>query len=61
MSARCRGYAGEEDTILPCVIGPVARLPHATLVELPRLDHWAAYLPSELVLPHVNTFLAAAS
>ena len=56
-------YVGESDQLNPHIDvgGYVKRLPNATFVSLPGLDHLQAFTRSDLVLPHVKTFLEQVS
>lgn len=53
----CLAYVGADDPDRPRVEDWVALIPSATLVVLPGLDHWMGMYRSDLVLPHVRTFL----
>ena len=53
-------YVGESDAGNPRmeVKEDTKRLPNATFVSLPGLDHLQGYTRSDLVLPHIKKFLA---
>ena len=55
-------YAGESDEKRYVPAREAAeRLPNATVVSLPGLDHLQGYTRSDLVLPHIKNFLARVS
>ena len=54
-------YAGESDEFFPYVKEYTKRLPNATFVSLPGLDHVQGFTRSDLVLPHIKKFLARVS
>ncbi len=56
-------YVGENDDLAsPMAVQENAnRLPNATFVSLPGLDHFQAGRRSDLVLPHIKKFLAQVS
>jgi pimeloyl-ACP methyl ester carboxylesterase len=54
-------WVGQQDGTCVRVRQWVTQVPHATLVELPDLDHVASLYRSDLVLPHLRTFLAHAA
>ena len=56
-------YVGESDGVFPHteVKEAASRLPNATFVSLPGLDHIQAIARSDLMLPHVKKFLAQVS
>ena len=55
----CCLYAGETDPIYPEVAACSRDIPRVTFFSLPGLNHCEAYARSELVLPHVTSFLKA--
>jgi pimeloyl-ACP methyl ester carboxylesterase len=57
MTMPCLLYVGEADARAPRVEECAKLMPHVTFVSLPRLNHAQAYVHSELVLPHILTFL----
>ena len=56
-------YVGESDKLAPPikVKEDIKRLPNATLVSLPGLNHVQGLARSDLVLPHIMKFLAEVS
>jgi pimeloyl-ACP methyl ester carboxylesterase len=58
MTMPCLLFVGETDPRFPQVQQCVTHLPNATFFSLPGCDHVAALTRSDLVLPHVLTFLA---
>ena len=58
MSTSCLLFAGEADPRLARIRECAAKLSNATLFSLPGLDHVGTFLASNLVLPHVQAFLA---
>ena len=56
-------YVGESDGVFPHteVKEAASRLPNATFVSLPGLDHIQSIARSDLMLPHVKKFLAQVS
>ncbi len=56
-------YVGENDDLAsPMAVQDHAnRLPNATFVSLPGLDHFQGATRSDLVLPHIKRFLARVS
>jgi pimeloyl-ACP methyl ester carboxylesterase len=61
MTMPCFLYVGEDDPRFPKVEACVKGMPHATFVSIPGLNHAQANLRSDLVLPHIATFLQAVS
>jgi pimeloyl-ACP methyl ester carboxylesterase len=53
----CLLLVGEADARYRAVQECAKQLPHATLATLPGVDHDAALARSDLVLPHVRSFL----
>ena len=53
----CLAYVGDADPARNRVEQFVAQLPQASLVLLPGVDHGSGMVRSDLVLPHVRTFL----
>jgi pimeloyl-ACP methyl ester carboxylesterase len=53
-------YAGSADPIHDAARQTASEIPGAQFVSLPGLNHPAANLRSDLVLPHVEPFLAKA-
>jgi pimeloyl-ACP methyl ester carboxylesterase len=53
----CLIYVGDADPRHPESETYVRLIPDATFVSLPGLDHMTGISPSDLVLPHVRTFL----
>jgi pimeloyl-ACP methyl ester carboxylesterase len=58
MTMPCLLFAGEADPRLAQMRECTANLSNATLFSLPELDHVGTFLASNLVLPHVQAFLA---
>ena len=51
-------FAGENDlSFHDAARGDAARMPNATFVSLPGVDHTEAFQQSDLVLPHIKEFL----
>jgi pimeloyl-ACP methyl ester carboxylesterase len=50
-------YAGDQDSRYQGVKDCVRDMPNAQWVSIPGLDHLAAFVRSDLVLPHVHAFL----
>jgi pimeloyl-ACP methyl ester carboxylesterase len=57
MTMPCLLYVGEADTRAARVHECAQHLPNVTMVSLPGLNHVQAGVRSELVLPHITTFL----
>jgi len=57
MTMPCLLYVGGADARAPRVEECATRMPQVTFVSLPGLNHAQAYMRSELVLPHILTFL----
>jgi pimeloyl-ACP methyl ester carboxylesterase len=53
----CLVYTGEADPHNAATKKSRDALPNATFVTLPGLDHFAAFMRSDLVLPHILEFL----
>ena len=60
MTMPCFLYVGENDPRFPKVEACAKQIQDATFVSIPDLDHLQAYMRSDLVLPHITTFLEAA-
>ena len=58
MTMPCLLFVGETDPRFPQVHQCTTHIPNATFFSLPACDHTAALARSDLVLPHVRTFLA---
>lgn len=58
MHMPCVLFVGETDSLFPRVKQCVTEMPNASLFSLPECDHIATIVRSDLVLPHVKTFLA---
>jgi len=58
MTMPCLLFAGEADPVYPAVKECVKQMPNVTFFSLPGLGHVEAMAHSELVLPHITTFLA---
>jgi pimeloyl-ACP methyl ester carboxylesterase len=58
MSMPCLLFVGETDPRLPQVQECMKHLPNGTFVSFAGCEHVATLARSDLVLPHVNTFLA---
>ena len=58
LSLPCLVYVGEEDSYYARDKEAAERIPNATFVSLPGLDHWSAIYRSDLVIPHVRKFLS---
>jgi hypothetical protein len=54
----CLLFAGEEDDLYAGVQECVQHMPNVTLASFPGLNHIECFLRSDLVLPHVQEFLA---
>ncbi len=54
----CLLFAGEEDARYAAVREYARQLPRASFVALPGLNHIAAYVRSDFVVPHIMQFLA---
>lgn len=54
----CLAYAGEDDEGCARFLEMSTRMPHASFVALPGLNHITGLLRSDIVLPHVTAFLA---
>ncbi len=61
MTMPCLLFAGEDDPVYSENRECVRSMPNVTFFSLPDLGHAAAFLRSDLVLPHVTEFLAALS
>ena len=57
MTMPCFLFAGENDPRLSKIKAYVQRMPNATFVSIPGLDHSQTSMRSDLVLPHVEKFL----
>ncbi|MBI2161996.1 MAG: alpha/beta fold hydrolase [Candidatus Rokubacteria bacterium] len=57
MRMPCFLYSGEADGVLPDMQRCVQRIPHATFVSFPSLNHPEAFYRADVVLPPVMTFL----
>ena len=58
ISMPCLLFAGETDPRLPRVQARLKSLTDGTFFSLPGCDHVAALARSDLVLPHIKSFLA---
>jgi pimeloyl-ACP methyl ester carboxylesterase len=58
MTVPCLVYLGEGDDKDSSAKKWVGAMPNSTFVSFPGLDHIAAFLRSDLVLPHITKFLA---
>jgi pimeloyl-ACP methyl ester carboxylesterase len=58
MAMPCLLFVGETEPRLPAVQMCVQHLPNVTFFVVPGCDHFGAWARSDLVLPHVTTFLA---
>jgi pimeloyl-ACP methyl ester carboxylesterase len=54
----CLIYAGDKDPFFPKAQANARLIPDATFVPLPGLGHAEAFIRSDLILPHVERFLA---
>ena len=54
----CLLFAGETEPRLPDVQMCMQHIPNVTFFVVPGCDHMGAWARSDLVLPHVTTFLA---
>jgi pimeloyl-ACP methyl ester carboxylesterase len=61
MTMPCLLFVGEADPRCAKVQECVTRMPNATFVSFPDLNHAQAHLRSDLVLPHLLTFLQQVS
>ncbi|MGI8551525.1 MAG: alpha/beta fold hydrolase [Dehalococcoidia bacterium] len=61
MTMPCLVFSGDADFVYAGVKECVRHMPNVTFVSLPGLNHGQAIQRSDLVLPHVTTFLAEAS
>lgn len=61
MTMPCLLFAGDADPQYPGVRQCAQQMPNATLVTLPGLSHLEGFTRSDLVLPHVTTFLQEVS
>lgn len=57
MTMPCLLFVGESEPRLPDVQVCLAHLPNGRFVVIPGCDHFGAWARSDLVLPHVTTFL----
>ncbi|GAA1850008.1 hypothetical protein GCM10009736_15810 [Actinomadura bangladeshensis] len=53
------GLVGDQDPRLPSIRNTAAKIPSATLIELPNCSHLDAFTRTDLTLPTVRHFLAA--
>ena len=58
MAMPCLLFAGETEPRLPDVQMCMQHIPNVTFFVVPGCDHMGAWARSDLVLPHVTTFLA---
>lgn len=58
MSMPCLLFAGEREPRLSQIQSCVQQLPQGTFFMIPGCDHIGAWARSDVVLPHVTTFLA---
>ena len=58
MAMPCLLFAGETEPRLPAVQMCMQHIPNVTFFVVPGCDHMGAWARSDLVLPHVTTFLA---
>ncbi len=58
MTMPCLLFAGETEPRLPSVQACLQHMPNATFFVVPGCDHVGAWARSDMVLPHVTTFLA---
>jgi pimeloyl-ACP methyl ester carboxylesterase len=61
MAMPCLLYAGEADAAYPGVKDCCQHIPNATFFSLPGLNHSEVFAQSNVVLPHITTFLATVS
>jgi pimeloyl-ACP methyl ester carboxylesterase len=61
MTVPCLLFAGDADPRHAVAEVAATRLPRATFVSLPGLDHIEGFYRTDLVLPHVSQFLATVS
>ena len=61
ISVPCLLYCGDLDPRHPGAKEGAKRMPQATFVSLPGLDHVPAFVRSDMALPHVKKFLAEVS
>jgi pimeloyl-ACP methyl ester carboxylesterase len=61
MTLPCLVYAGESDPFYSGARACIDSLPKGTFISLPGLGHTPALYRSDLILPHVTSFLAAVS
>ncbi len=61
MTMPCLLYVGEDDQRFRQVEACFKQMPTATFVSFPGLDHSQANMRSDLILPHILTFLEGAS
>jgi len=57
MTMPCLIYVGEADGSFPKAQETSEKMPNATFISLPGLNHAEAFIRSDLVLPHVKGFL----
>jgi pimeloyl-ACP methyl ester carboxylesterase len=57
----CFTYAGEADIYPTALKKTVSKMPNARFISLPGLNHEAAFMRSDLVIPHIKEFLAQVS
>jgi pimeloyl-ACP methyl ester carboxylesterase len=57
MTMPCLVFAGEADPVHATNKEFVARMPNATFLSLPGLNHAEVFFRTDLVLPHVKQFL----
>jgi pimeloyl-ACP methyl ester carboxylesterase len=60
MTMPCMLIVGDRDSVYPAAKKCATQIPSATFVALPGLDHGQTIQRSDLVLPHIKQFLAAA-
>ena len=58
MTMPCLLFVGEAEPRLPYVQACIQHMPNVTFFVVPGCDHVSAWARSDLVLPHVTTFLA---
>jgi pimeloyl-ACP methyl ester carboxylesterase len=58
MAMPCLLFVGETEPRLPDVQMCMQHIPNVAFFVVPRYDHFGAWARSDLVLPHVTTFLA---
>lgn len=58
MNMPCLVYACESSPLYSSIERCVKKMPNATFVSLPGLDHVQGYYRSDLTLPHIKKFLA---